>query len=134
HRPRVRSYDGHEVALPTWTAAQGEDWLGRWAMNLMLINVSTRKLRSFLQRRGYRRPTKTLPRLPESMMFHPCFKWAARIGRQLPTRSAFLPRLLLSPRSDSHIVRYWLSDRRSHRYHSHILEEPGSDYGPSSLP
>jgi putative transposase len=45
HRPRVRSYDGHEVALPTWTAAQAEDWLGRWAMNLMLINVSTRKLR-----------------------------------------------------------------------------------------
>src|ERR1043166_7950884 len=36
HRPRVRSYDGHEVALPTWTAAQAEDWLGRWAMNLML--------------------------------------------------------------------------------------------------
>src|SRR5215813_3408594 len=26
-------------------------------------------------------------RLPESMMFHPCFKWTARIGRQLPTRS-----------------------------------------------
>ena len=28
-RPRVRSYEGHEVALPTWTAAQAEDWLGR---------------------------------------------------------------------------------------------------------
>src|SRR5262249_33578115 len=27
-------------------------------------------------------------RLPESMMFHPCFKWTARIGRQLPTRSS----------------------------------------------
>jgi putative transposase len=35
HRPRVRSFDGHEVALPSWTAAQAEDWLGRWAMNLM---------------------------------------------------------------------------------------------------
>jgi putative transposase len=45
HRPRVRSFDGREAALPTWTAAQAEDWLGRWAMNLMLINVSTRKLR-----------------------------------------------------------------------------------------
>jgi len=32
----VRS-EGHEVALPTWRAAQAEDWLGRWAMNLMLI-------------------------------------------------------------------------------------------------
>jgi len=29
-RPRVRS-EGHEVALPTWRAAQAEDWLGRWA-------------------------------------------------------------------------------------------------------
>ena len=37
-RPRVRSYSGHEVELPSWTAAQAEDWLGRWAMNLMLIN------------------------------------------------------------------------------------------------
>ena len=44
-RPRVRSHDGQEVQLPTWTAAQNEDWLGRWAMNLMLINVSTRKLK-----------------------------------------------------------------------------------------
>ena len=43
-RPRVRS-EGHEVALPIWRAAQAEDWLGRWAMNLMLINVSTRKFR-----------------------------------------------------------------------------------------
>src|ERR671910_765978 len=56
HRPRVRSYDGHEVALPTWTAAQAEDWLGRWAMNLMLINVSTRKLR-----RAVRLPDGDLP-------------------------------------------------------------------------
>jgi len=32
------SYDGHEIELPSWTAAQAEDWLGRWAMNLMLIN------------------------------------------------------------------------------------------------
>ena len=43
-RPRVRSRDGGEVPLPSWAAAQSEDWLGRWAMNLMLINVSTRKL------------------------------------------------------------------------------------------
>ena len=45
HRPRVRGYDGHEIALPTWAAAQAEDWLGKWAMNLMLINVSTRKFK-----------------------------------------------------------------------------------------
>ena len=54
HRPRVRGFDGHEVALPTWTAAQAEDWLGRWAMNLMLINVSTRKLRRAVRAAGGR--------------------------------------------------------------------------------
>jgi putative transposase len=42
-RPRVRSRGGAEVPLPSWEAAESEDWLGRWAMNLMLINVSTRK-------------------------------------------------------------------------------------------
>jgi transposase-like protein len=42
-RPRVRVPGGTEVALPSWEAAQAEDWLGRWAMNLMLINVSTRR-------------------------------------------------------------------------------------------
>jgi putative transposase len=38
-------------------AAQAEDWLGRWAMNLMLINVSTRKLR-----RAVRLPEGDMPR------------------------------------------------------------------------
>jgi putative transposase len=42
-RPRVRARDGGEIALPSWEAAMAEDWLGKWAMNLMLINVSTRK-------------------------------------------------------------------------------------------
>ena len=32
-----------DAALPSWEAAQSEDLLGRWAMNLMLINVSTRR-------------------------------------------------------------------------------------------
>src|SRR5262249_59103781 len=45
HRPRVRSDDGHEVALPTWTAAQAEDWLGPWALELMLIHGSARQVR-----------------------------------------------------------------------------------------
>ena len=54
-RLRVRS-EGQEVALPTWKAAQAEDWLGRWAMNLMLINVSTRKLK-----RAVRLPEGDLP-------------------------------------------------------------------------
>src|SRR6266852_656357 len=42
-RPRVRARDGGEVPLPSWEAAIAEDWLGKWALNLMLINVSTRK-------------------------------------------------------------------------------------------
>ena len=42
-RPRVRARDGGELALPSWEAALSEDLLGQWALNLMLINVSTRK-------------------------------------------------------------------------------------------
>lgn len=42
-RPRVRGVDGREMALPSWDRATSEDWLGRWAMNLMLINVSTQR-------------------------------------------------------------------------------------------
>jgi len=57
-RPRVRR-DGHEVRLPTWSTAQAEDWLGRWAMNLMLINVSTRKLK-----RAVRLPGGDVPAVP----------------------------------------------------------------------
>ena len=57
--PRVRALDGGEMALPTWTAAQTEDWLSRWAMNLMLINVSTRKLR-----RAVRLPEGDLRAIP----------------------------------------------------------------------
>jgi len=44
-RPRVRDFAGREVALPSWEHAMAEDWLGEWAMNLMLLNVSTRKFR-----------------------------------------------------------------------------------------
>lgn len=42
-RPRVRERGGREVPLPSWEQAKAEDWLGRWAMNLMLIGVSTRR-------------------------------------------------------------------------------------------
>jgi putative transposase len=44
-RPRVRDFAGREVVLPSWEHAMAEDWLGKWAMNLMLLNVSTRKFR-----------------------------------------------------------------------------------------
>src|SRR3954469_19080526 len=42
-RPRLRDFKGKEQGLPSWEAAVAEDWLGKWAMNQMLINVSTRK-------------------------------------------------------------------------------------------
>jgi transposase-like protein len=43
-RPRVRSKTtGKELALPSWQEAASAGLLGQWAMNLMLINVSTRK-------------------------------------------------------------------------------------------
>jgi putative transposase len=59
-RPRVRSPAGCEVPLPSWQAAQAEDWLGRWAMNLMLINVSTRKFGRAVQRLPQPRPLVAL--------------------------------------------------------------------------
>src|SRR4030095_16101493 len=30
-------------SLPSWDKAIEEDWLGKWALSLMLINVSTRR-------------------------------------------------------------------------------------------
>src|SRR5947209_645617 len=55
-RPRVRELAGGELVLPSWQQAVGEDWLGKWAMNLMLINVSTRKFR-----RAVRLPAGDVP-------------------------------------------------------------------------
>ena len=57
-RPRVRSADGEEMPLPSWTAAATEDWLGKTAMNLMLIGVATRKMG-----RAVRLPDGPLPRV-----------------------------------------------------------------------
>src|SRR5258707_14593794 len=44
-RPRVRDLAGQELVLPSWGRAVAEDGLGKGAMNLMLIEVSTRKVR-----------------------------------------------------------------------------------------
>jgi transposase-like protein len=58
-RPRVRELGGKEMVLPSWERAITEDWLGRWALNLMLINVSTRKFR-----RAVRLPEGDIPAPP----------------------------------------------------------------------
>jgi putative transposase len=42
-RPRLRDFNGKELAVPSWEAAVAEDWLGKWSINQMLINVATRK-------------------------------------------------------------------------------------------
>ena len=41
-RPRLRSFEGKEQGCQLGGGGW-EDWLGKWAMNQMLINVSTRK-------------------------------------------------------------------------------------------
>jgi hypothetical protein len=58
-RPRVRDLTGQELALPSWDGAVTEDWLGKWAMNLMLINVSTRKFRRAVRLPGGDVPAPT---------------------------------------------------------------------------
>ena len=50
----MRDFAGRELVLPSWERAMAEDWLGKWALNLMLLNVSTRKFR---RRCGFRRVT-----------------------------------------------------------------------------
>lgn len=55
-RPRVRDFAGREMPLPSWEHALEEDWLGKWAINLMLLNVSTRKFR-----RAVRHPEGDVP-------------------------------------------------------------------------
>jgi len=44
-RPRVRERSGKEVSLESWEVLRDGDLLLEWAMNLMVLNVSTRKYR-----------------------------------------------------------------------------------------
>jgi putative transposase len=67
-RPRVRDLAGRELVLPNRAVA--EDWLGKWAMNLMLINVSTRKFRRAV-------------RLPEGDVPAPAGAGVSNISRRL---------------------------------------------------
>ena len=55
-RPWVRAVAWGDMAFLSRDRAVSEDWLGRWAMNLMLINVSTRRFR-----RAVRLPEFNLP-------------------------------------------------------------------------
>jgi len=55
-RPRVRDHGGKEVSLESWEVLRDGDLLFEWAMNLMVLNVSTRKYR-----RAVRLPESDLP-------------------------------------------------------------------------
>src|SRR6516164_7941958 len=74
-RPRLRGFDGKEQPVPSWEAAVAEDWLGKWALNQMLINVATRKFARSV-------------RLPEGRRSGACGGWSVEIGRLPPLRSA----------------------------------------------
>ncbi len=55
-RPRVRDRAGKEVGLPSWQVLRDGELLREWALNLMVLNVSTRKYR-----RAVRLPEGDLP-------------------------------------------------------------------------
>ena len=55
-RPRVRDRAGKEVSLESWEVLRDGDLLREWALNLMVLNVSTRKYR-----RAIRLPEGDLP-------------------------------------------------------------------------
>ncbi len=55
-RPRVRDRAGKEVSLESWQVLRDGDLLLEWALNLMVLNVSTRKYR-----RAVRLPEGDLP-------------------------------------------------------------------------
>lgn len=55
-RPRVRDQQGGEIPLPSWEAARDARLLEQWAVNLMLMNVATRKYR-----RAVRLPESAVP-------------------------------------------------------------------------
>src|SRR5258707_10960830 len=55
------AWTADEVTILSWETAAQEDWLGRWAMDLMLINVSTRRFG-----RAVRLPEGDVPAPPGS--------------------------------------------------------------------
>ncbi len=55
-RPRVRDRSGKEVSLESWEVLRDGDLLREWALNLMVLNVSTRKYH-----RAVRLPEGDLP-------------------------------------------------------------------------
>ena len=64
-RPRVRDRAGKEVSLESWQALRDGNLLLEWALNLMVLNVSTRAsttARSVCPRATWRKRVATAPR------------------------------------------------------------------------
>ena len=63
-RPRVRDHAGKEVGLESWQVLRDGNLLLEWALNLMVLNVSTRKYhpRSVCPRATWRKRVATAPR------------------------------------------------------------------------
>ncbi len=61
------------MSLPSWEIARAEDWLGKWAMNLMLLNVSTRRFGRAV-------------RLPEGDVPAKLGRQPVQVGRLAPVR------------------------------------------------
>jgi transposase-like protein len=57
-RPRVRSREGHEVALPSWTEFSREDPLHERVLEQMMIGVSTRRYERSLEAVPETTPTR----------------------------------------------------------------------------
>ena len=80
-RPRLRGFDGKAQPLPSWEGAMTEDWLGKWAMNQMLITVSTRKFE-----RSVRLPEGDVPVSKEAATDYPSPR-CSRLGDHYPRAS-----------------------------------------------
>ena len=101
-RPRLRSFEGKEQALPSWEAAVAEDWLGKWAMNQMLINVSTRKFA-----RSVRLPEGDVGAFPtRGVHCRPRLTWRVAI---VEDHSCCLALLAQTMRRSSTLQTTWLS-------------------------
>ena len=70
-RPLLRGFDGKAQPLPSWEGAMTEDWLGKWAMNQMLITVSTRKFE-----RSVRLPEGDVPVSNDSGLSKSAASWS----------------------------------------------------------
>ena len=85
-RPRVRDRAGKEVGLESWEVFGDGDLLLGWALNLMILNVSTRKYRCPVRlHEEFKRRIKTQCALHSAETAAMLF-WAPMASRQITMR------------------------------------------------